>query len=1362
MLDYICKYDLKRLYNITKISVFYLKIRVIMKKLFLLIFIYFSFVLAANSQDAVISEVFYSGGASNEWTEILVVKDNISLVGYSIRDNSGDRGWQGGVRFKDLDLWKNLREGTVIIINHRGSVIDDNKADGYIEIGAESTYYFDQFNAPGTGGDWAVGGSLDLNSSYDMIQLRNQLDQHVHCLGYIGGQIGDNYDTIPKPNIFFNQSISQNESVKVAPGLNINNYLAGLSPANIEGSSTPGSVTKGLPNKRNSTDYQNQSFWRELRQPDWTNPGIINTRIVNNFSSVELSWNAASTFSDPNEGYMIVRFVENNNIELIIEDGKIYNVGKQFGPYKVIGYVETLTKTEFLDEFKDGEEFECGKKYAYRIYAYRYQASDIEDHRLQYDVADVRNARGRQYNETSFASSPAIIKEIPPTPFISTTIGQTQFCSNVDVKLESNLKDVQKYHYLWYSVDDGQITDNGHSITLDKAGTYWLVLEDKSSGCTSKSNEIKIEILEAPNAFIRNPNDNKTFNKDTTIQICQGSKIDLQGLSIPSGQNITFRWTKDGVDFTASNNISVTTSGVYEFIAEAGGLCPDTSITLTAVVINPDFSVSESLLSFDADNSPEQNFIVTNNADTDLILNKSDVVITPLNNYQIISPSVFPVVIPAKGNVTFKLKFSLVGFGTNVKGKITISTACNLSKSIDLVGERIDVGVTRLDPNVRDLDLGIKASLCIDDDQSSDSISFISSGKDDLFVTKPRFLTANFTYICDAFDASNVITVKPGGTFGGYVKVATNIPGDYTDTLVVAYLAAGKTDSSYTKVSIKLKIYDPSIQVITKLLDVSGEVTCKKTLDTFIVVSNPSITDILINKDVSDARVSISDILPKIIKSGETDTINVRFSFTDSSPFNFNLNYENPCELISEIISIRPPAVDLDVTLSESVIDFGIINNCVTSGVVTKTSSIIASSDGAFIGEVLYNGTLISSSLFKDKKFAQGSTNFDVSVLADTEGLIRDSIVFVVEPCGQRYVVHIIGERINPKRPVFSAISIDFGTDNILVAGNQTFTIINENPNLELVLDSINVPLPFELISHNKADFPIVIPASGVLDLRLEYKRLSVGKPALLMQAYFSKPCKENFEFIIRGTTIDSRLVSLKALLPDSEIIQLGTEKRMPINLEFDPNYSIADIGLRNMAFYISYDYVNLNLRTALTGPAINSPTSMINFDDSQSGRLILTLNIANPDRVTNGDLIYVTVKPLLGDALQAKIILDSVVVSSSMTTKVETNESDITIIGDCDLEGRLLAVTGAVNITVRGSDPNSSIRIDYSTVSDEKTNITVYNNSGELVDVVRDGFYKHGEYSLLYDTSKLSSGVYNFVLTNGTRIETFSYPLVK
>ena len=39
-------------------------------------------------QEAVISEYYNDSDFKNEWTEILITKDNINLTGYEIRDNT--------------------------------------------------------------------------------------------------------------------------------------------------------------------------------------------------------------------------------------------------------------------------------------------------------------------------------------------------------------------------------------------------------------------------------------------------------------------------------------------------------------------------------------------------------------------------------------------------------------------------------------------------------------------------------------------------------------------------------------------------------------------------------------------------------------------------------------------------------------------------------------------------------------------------------------------------------------------------------------------------------------------------------------------------------------------------------------------------------------------------------------------------------------------------------------------------------------------------------------------------------------------------------------------------------------------------
>ncbi|MBX3044815.1 MAG: hypothetical protein KIT33_06605 [Candidatus Kapabacteria bacterium] len=1333
-----------------------------MKKLLLLLALLLANFNINMSQPVVVSEIFYAAGSANEWTELLVVEDNVSLVGYTMRDNSGSNGWMGGIRFNDVELWRNLRIGTIIVINHRGGNFDDEKSDGYIEMGSQSSFYFTTFKADGTDGpleytqDGTPLSSLDLNSSYDMIQIRDVLGNHVHCLGYIGGQIGDNYDTIPKPNIFLNSGISQNNSVKVSPGLMLSNYLAGLSPANISGT---GSVTKGLPNKRSNDDHQNHAFWRELRQPDWTNPGIINTRIVDNFSSVELTWNAASTYSDPDEGYMILRYIENNNIEPIIEDGKIYNVGQILGIYKVVGIVPRLTTNQFLDDFSDGESFECGKRYAYRIYAFRYGPSFFDP--VQYDFADPRNARGRQYNEASFASvAQSIIKEIPPEPQISTTIGVTQFCSNVEAKLEANIKDTQKYFYQWYSNQDGELAGDGFTLDLTKPGDYWLVITSKSSGCASSSNEIKIEILEAPETFIIDPVTSRTFSKDTTIYLCAGNDLNLRGLSIPSGSNIESRWEKDGAMLSGLNDVSISEEGIYKFIAESGGLCPDTSIAVTVKIVAPDFTLSTNRLEFDADSDFEKDIILTNNSNDELVLNQSDIIITPANNFKLISPAVFPVRIPAKGSYTIRIKFEIVGFGSR-DGRITISTLCNLSKFTDLFGQRPNLGSTRLDADKSNINLGNRASLCPDYDYTIDSIRFIASGTEEIYVIKPTLNNADFTFVSSEFATDDVIRIKPGEYFSGFFVLENYNVGTYSGELTVKYVPVGRTDTSSTKVTVEAVVYDPEITLLTKMIDVSNEVTCKRTLDTFLILQNNTIETATIEGIFGDARITFLTDMPREIEPGVTDTIYIRLNFTNSNPFTITFMYENPCQIGMDL-TVIPPAVELDVSLQDNNVDFGVINNCVTKGDVIIDSKILASAEGAFIGRMIYNGTFVRSNLFKDKIFNIGDNLFEIRIPETSEGIISDSIVFEVEPCGEIYTLYIKGERINPLSPQFSTIIVDFGQGNLLDADTRILTVVNLNAGLYAVIDSIQIPAPFVLVSPNATDFPVEIPPSGTFEITISYPRSNVGSHNLLANVYINKPCPEKFEFIIRGSTIDNRMAMIKAKLPESEIIEIGSEKRLPVNFEFDPNYSISELELRNIAFHLSFDHINLNLRTALLGQALNSPTSLITFDDSREGKLILTLNISEPEMVNNGELILITAKPLLGDALNAKITLDSVIISSRMPTSVETNESDITIIGDCDLEGRLLAVAGNFGITVRETGNLESLNIYFSNISDENTEIKVYNNLGELADTIISGHVKPGDHVINYDVSGLPSGVYSFILTNGIRYDSITYPVVK
>ncbi len=1328
-----------------------------MKKLILVIIMNTLVTVSTFAIPAVISEIYYDSGPDNEWTEIMVVEDNISLVGYTIRDNSEHNGWQGGIKFKNTSLWNNLRSGTIIIINHRGGVVDDNKEDGYIEIGAESDYYFDKFFPTGGGGDWATGGSLDLNENYDMVQLRNPSGVNVHCLGYINGPVGANYDTIPKPNIFLNSGMTTGNSVKVVPGLTLNSYLDGLSSENIIGNET---LTKGFPNRASTNDNRNQVLWRELRQPVWTNPGVINAKIVNDFSWIELSWNSVTSVSDPNEGYMILRYIENDNMDPLIEDGKIYQDGQVLGPFRIIGHLPDLSKSGFIDRFDFDSEFECGKKYSYRVYAYKFRQSDINP--VINDYSDSKNARGRQYNEVTFASvHKSVVKEIPPVPIISTNITSTRFCSNSEVEIESNIQDNENYEYNWYSDQTGLIDDNDISIKPTESGDYRLEITSKSSGCTSVSNTLNITILETPETYIIEPKTNKTFVNDTLIILCEAQSIDVRGISLPSDDDIVSKWYKDGLEFATTNDINISMEGVYMFISVAGELCPDTAAILTVKSIAPDFELSAQLLEFDADTNPESDLILKNNSDEELVINSKDIIITP-DNFKLLTPSIFPIRIAPNDSVSLTIRFEISGYGEK-SGRIMIGTVCNYSKYTDLFGERIDIGISRLDPDVSELDLGLRATDCPDYDYGANSLTFQSSGPENIIVINPEFSGSVFRFSSDSFIGNPTIDLKPTGSFTGYIHVISDQPGEHEETLTVKYYIKGKPDTNEIHVKVKVFLYIPELSLFTESIDLSDLASCKKSLDSFVVVGNFTPAPITISKDIDLVNVNITDDLPLTIAPGEIDTIHLSIKFTDKTPFDVHINFENPCELISDAIEISAPSVDLDVVLLQDTIHFGTINNCENPGELIEELVINTSNEGAYIGHILYESDKLLSNIYKEKTLIKGDNIIRITIPSGTVGELNDSLSFVVEPCGEIYTIYVKGQRINPLPPEFSALVLDFGTDQLNTPGTRILTVTNENFEFVYNLDSIIVPSAYELSSHDNDDFPLSLAPTGYVDFTFTYKRSSSGIHDDTLTFVGSYPCSFTDKIFIRGATIDSRQYNMSVILPEYDLIELGSEKDIPLSVILDKDYSLSEFSPKSIVFYISYDYMNLDINSALLNQQVVADGNKLIFEEISVGKIKLTLELTQANLLIDGNLLSLKVKALLGNSTHAIIALDSVSVQSSIPAAIEiSNQTEIEITGECDIEGRLLEINGELAVSAFKLPSSSSIQIEYSTISDEKTILEIYTYTGELLETLINKPVSVGRHSHLFDSANLSEGMYLIVLKNGVRTKTYNLLFIK
>lgn len=390
--------------NNLEIKIF--NIQILKKSVIFIVF--FCLVNVSFSQNIVVSEYFNGSDTRDEWTELLVINDNIDLRGYNIRDNnSSQTGWQTEVIFSNNNFWNNLRAGTIIIIWHRirstasatNRIVDTIKSDGYIEVHAQLSGYF-------SGGDFGtapfwLGTSLSISASADIVQIRDFSNNNIHAIGHKYTDSTDFIGIVSTNKLNHASSLASGENVYVCPGSNLSEFIGAYSGTTWTSKGST-NITQGLPNYNSSSPtFPNRNYWRSLRQPIYNSP-TLNTSTTNvGFTQANLIWNACTdpNPSDSTIGYIILR--DSINSFTNPSDSIVYAVGSSIGTAKVIAninYSSTLTYT-------DNYAFACGETYYYKIYAFRFGNDNLNGN--SYNAA-----RGRAYNEIG-TNIQSIIKTIP-------------------------------------------------------------------------------------------------------------------------------------------------------------------------------------------------------------------------------------------------------------------------------------------------------------------------------------------------------------------------------------------------------------------------------------------------------------------------------------------------------------------------------------------------------------------------------------------------------------------------------------------------------------------------------------------------------------------------------------------------------------------------------------------------------------------------------------------------------------------------------------------------------------------------------------------------------------------------------------
>jgi hypothetical protein len=632
--------------------------------------------MAIRAQDVVISEYTNDLSPDFEWTEFVVVKDDANIVGYFVTDNNGAQSArQGGIRFKDVPMWRHVREGTIIVLRHRNGAAftgrDADASDGFLDLGALDTEFFDFINFSGN-----AGAELNIANEGDFLEVLRPDTTHVHGLGH-RRPTGTYYDACAAPKVNHDTTNVGNGRSIAVTGRSIAAYGAG----NGKDSTSVGiNLTRGLPNRVDNAKAfagipsLNHLAWREWREPEWTATPTIT--VVNRTATAQtIEW---TPLNDPypvdnTTGVIILR--DTNAFTGFspsgIRDGASITVGQSLSTATVIAVQPNSAGTRYTDSVG----LRCGGTYWYRVYGYRYGA----DQQLPLSQTADSTARGRQYNEKVWAQSGPVTKALPEKPVV--TASRTLICPGDTVTLTSTTIP-GTVTYSWTVNGQGVSVGGTTRIVVRDAGTYRLRVT-ADGGCFSESDPITITEL---------PAQQLSLAPAGTQRICAGDSVLLSvGTDAPR-----FEWYLDGVLIpgATTKTLAVRQSGDYFVRTVTSQGCPGISDIVQVRIRDAAFTIEPPSVDFGTLGA-----CVASSERTVEFVNTGSEPITPTSasfppGFTLVSPTPGSVTLQPGQRITATLRFAPAAIGVTAGNATVVSVPCSASAIVALRGERTQAVAT--------------------------------------------------------------------------------------------------------------------------------------------------------------------------------------------------------------------------------------------------------------------------------------------------------------------------------------------------------------------------------------------------------------------------------------------------------------------------------------------------------------------------------------------------------------------------------------------------------------------------------------------------------------------------------------------
>ncbi|MCX7736414.1 MAG: hypothetical protein N2319_06840 [Candidatus Kapabacteria bacterium] len=1297
-----------------------------MKKIINFILAFFLFHSYSLCQSVVISEYFNSNVIRNEWTELLVIEDNLRLVGYTLRDNAGSSGtpdsWQGGIRFRNHPLWNNVRVGTIIVINHRrnaGFNTDIDKSDGYIEVDAENTELFEKrcFDCD-TATDW-VFKALSIAQTSDIIQLLDAQDNHIHALAHIPIAPKGDYLSLPNPKVCRNGSIQNNSSLRIVPGNNLAAYNSGY--GNLENDESTSFITKGKPN--NSSNYQNynQLFWRSLRNPEWVSPSL-SVEIFPNQNYLEWSKMTDSYPDDNLSGYLIVRVIAdsiaylNNPI-----DGKVYFVGDKLGSGDVISVISNSNILNLYDKFIQ----KCGTEYFYYVFAFRYNKDDLgEDNEPTF-------ARGRSYNEISYAQAKAL-KSYPDKPqFSQKTL---EICKGDSFILVANIN----YNFkeiIWFRNDEVIKNEVGKEVVIKEEGFYFCKVINEF-GCEAISDTFHLILKPSPNnnLFV----DGSLITRDTTIFKCSNDEITL---SVSDDEEI--EWFHNGnLIEKGKSTLSVKEEGEYFAKIANKEACSLNTFKVKVISQRDSIDIASYFLYFNLYRNEtylDKSIMIKNLSEQAVEIVK----LTSPSGFQLLN--VLPLRIEAKKSITVSIRFQSDKY-IDIKGYITFYSTCGFKDSVYVTGTKKDSG---LYASMDTLDFGELSCKTT----GRYTVFQIHNPTDDSAVLyQPKFEKPFATT-----DQFYPYTLKGKKRVDIEVNFVPENFGEYSYPLLIPYKFLNVMDT--LRVLLKGSKTLPDVELKPEIIEFPAMYDCDSTRDTIITITNKSKYTIYPKQFDSLQNISITD-LPPSLAPGESHQVKISLNFNSEVDSIYTLIFNiDPCNLEKQI-NLKIKKLNQSIHFDKDTVDFGTVAYCGENIFEKRTIKLTIdkfdSTKNYIIKHIESKGSF-KSNLYNGLELTE-SNNIDLYFIPDVDGDFSGYLKIIIESCNIVKYLYLKGRRVSPEI-VLSSREIDFGKIQVNSISNKSI-ILENKCEIDFKLEEIIGPLePFKLIST--ISFPYILKAKSQTELEFSYNPVVPAFDTSYVEIVFSEPCQITEKVLITGESFVGDSLKFKLSIPKLSA-KIGEKINIPINIKVPEDLKLQLFNMENLNFNFCYNpTLFIPYEITLGNTIDNSKVKSLSMSENILGKANIDISFDNISDLNDGVFVNIVGRTLLGNSTKTKLKITDIKFQSNRLINVETEDGELEILGDCHPDDRIIDLSRQTKFIIKNIS-NEQITFWINVISDDPTKLVIYNNLGNEILSLTNEAQKLNKNEIKIRLDGFTNGIYHAVLLNGNIIRKITFPVVR